>query len=115
MDIVVTVPKNRWNEWLDEGDLPDEIYSGNRYFFSVGKRCPRSIHPGERVYIVSNEKLRGYAPLLFIHNEWGYYYLVRGGDAVACTINQKIPGFRGFRYRFWEYSEEIQFSEWRLL
>jgi hypothetical protein len=31
---------------------------------------------------------------------------VREGGAVACTIDAPITGFRGWRYRWWEYAEE---------
>jgi len=38
---------------------------------------------------------------------------VRGGGAVAVTIDKPIVGFRGFRYRDWEYADERPFPGWR--
>lgn len=73
--------------------------------------------PGERVYIVCEGKLRGYAPLLFIddydNRSNGRWALVRGGGAVAVTIDEPIRGFQGFRYRRWEYKDEKPFPNWK--
>ena len=38
---------------------------------------------------------------------------MRHGDAHACTVPFEIKGFRGWRYRFWNYEEEIPFQEWQ--
>jgi hypothetical protein len=107
-DIVVTVPRDRWSEWCQEGDLPGESWSGDEYGFTIGGRAPL-ITRGERVYIVALGMLRGYAPLVRIGSEGlppGRWELVRHGGAVAVTLGQTIRGFRGWRYRWWEYDEE---------
>jgi len=111
-DVVVTVPKARWAEWIEEGDLPGEEESGETYYFSIGGRCPK-IQNGERVYIVAHGKLRGYSPLcdiLFLERGMA---LVRRGGAVAVTIDKPIPGFRGWRYRWWKREDERPFPDWR--
>lgn len=118
MDIVVTVPKNEWPAWLEEGDLPNEPWSGEYSYFWIASR-PRFAKPGDRVYIVWNNKLRGYAPLYRIVADrddggWVSYALVRRGGAVACTIDEAVRGFQGFRYRWWEYEDEKPFPEWRI-
>lgn len=59
MDLVVTVPKDRWIDWLAEGDCAGIPGSGREYEFSVWSRPP--IQRGERLYIVAHGKLRGYA------------------------------------------------------
>ena len=125
-DVVVTVPKNfrDWGSdhdhlrglaaWIAEGDAAGAtVWSGNEWHFNLWGRRPR-IEPGERVYVVCEGKLRGYAPLLYIeeHHDGGYS-LVRGGNAVAVTIAEPITGFRGFRYRWWDRSIEKPFPEWR--
>lgn len=105
-DVVVTVPARRWPEWLAEGDLPGQPWSGLEFFFHVGSGVP-VIKPGERVYIVALGRLRGYAPLVRVERiDAGGCELVRRGDAVACTIDEPITGFRGFRYRWWSRTEE---------
>ncbi len=109
MDIVVTVPKGRWAEWIAEGDLPGDDWSGAESYFSFGGPRPR-IEPGERVYIVAHGRLRGYAPLTYLHPAG---YLVRRGGAVAVTIVEPIRGFRGWRYRWWQQETETPFPDWR--
>jgi hypothetical protein len=113
-DVVVTVPKRLWEDWLAEGDLPGDDATGETYAFSLWG-SPPEIQPGERVYIVAHGKLRGYAPLVMITPGWnhGEFALVRGGGAVACTIAEPIRGFRGWQYRFWKREDEVPFPNWR--
>ncbi len=111
-DVVVTVPKRLWAEWLDEGDLPGEVYTGAEYLFTLGGSPPR-IAPGERVYVVAHGQLRGYAPLVALEVGTRGYILVRRGNAVAITIPEPIRGFRGCRYRWWERTCETSFPRWR--
>lgn len=112
-DVVVTVPKRLWTEWLDEGDLPGDEDTGETYAFSLWG-SPPDIQPGERVYIVAHGKLRGYASLTELINEpsWGRFHLIRGGGAVACTIDEPIVGFRGWRYVWWDRCDERPFPDW---
>lgn len=115
-DVVVTVPKCYWKEWLDEGGLPGEPDDGREWIFTVPTQ-PK-MQPGERVYVVAHGRLRGYAPLLGF-DDWGLYAsrvgcgLVRGGGAVAVTIPEKIKGFRGYRYRWWKREDEVPFLDWK--
>lgn len=126
-DVVVTVPKALWEEWLDEGDTaydngslvgwPAAWECTLEYGFITGKRIPK-IEPGERVYIVAHGKLRGYSPLLKIGagerfgGAPGSAAMIRRGDAVAVTIDEPIRGFQGFRYRWWDYADEKPFPLW---
>lgn len=126
-DVVVTVPKRLWREWLAEGDVAfagAEItdggapWEGDQEYGFVVSRNPNILH-GERVYIVAHGKLRGYAPLIRIGAGQRFgggprsRALIRRGDAVAVTIPEPIPGFRGFRYRWWDREIEIAFPAWR--
>jgi hypothetical protein len=112
-DVVVTVPKSfGLRNWIAEGDLPGEEWSGLEWHFYLGGYPPK-IRPGERVYVVYNGKLRGYAPLVRVERAGRGYALVRHNDAVAITIPEPIQGFRGFRYRWWDYEIEIPFPEWQ--
>jgi hypothetical protein len=61
-DLVVTVPKDFWLEWIDEGDAAGSVESGEEWGFFVGYRRP-DIIPGERLYVVAWGRLRGYAPV----------------------------------------------------
>ncbi len=111
-DVVVTVPK--WfglDRWFAEGDPAGEPWSGQEWGFFLGGGVP-DIKPGERVYVVFNAKLRGYAPLIRVERTIRGCALVRGGGAVAVTIDRRILGFRGFRYRDWDRSEERPFPGW---
>lgn len=118
-DVVVTVPQGLWDDWLREGDLPGETWSGAESHFNLGGDPPDT-KPGERVYVVAFGRVRGYAPLRRIDRgqtwgEWrpGGFALVRRGGAVACTIPEGVRGFRGWRYRWWPREQEIPFPDWR--
>ncbi len=139
-DIVVTVPKNfKWGDkrglaaWLSEGDAPGDVWDGELYDFSTWGFCPEIRH-GERVYVCCEGMIVGYAPLvemdfngdtvvamteqgpLFapVRGCMARIHLIRGGGAVAVTIPEKVIGFRGWRYRWWEYEVEqpIDLSRW---
>lgn len=111
-DVVVTVPKKLWSEWIAEGDLPDDEPSGTTYGFWLWG-FPPAIDPGERVYVVAHGKLRGYSELVDILPQGGKFALIREGGAVACTISEPIQGFRGWKYRWWERADEVPFPDWR--
>lgn len=118
-DVVVTVPKSfeyfgqrGLAGWIAEGDAAGEPWSGQEWDFGMGGRAPKIV-PGERVYIVFNGKLRGYAPLVRLEDYDGGFSLIRRGDAVAVTIDTPIPGYRGFRYRWWPLEAERPFPDWR--
>jgi len=111
-DVVVTVPMAVWDEWLDEGDLPGDGWSGNDSFFNLWGAVPR-ISAGDRVYIVAHGRLRGYAPLVRIDRVGREFALVRRDGAVACTLPESIRGFRGWRYRWWLRAAELPFPNWR--
>lgn len=111
-DVVVTVPKRLWAEWIEEGDLPGEPYDGS-YEYSFYVSQPVDIRPGERVYIVAHDRLRGYAPLVRVDRVMSGYALIRHGGAVAVTIPEPIVGFRGVRKRWWERDAEMPFEGWR--
>jgi len=61
-DLVVTVPRNLWAEWIEEGDAVGEPETGEEWGFFLGHNRP-PILPGERLYIVAHDRLRGYAPV----------------------------------------------------
>jgi hypothetical protein len=114
-DLVVTVPKWFWPDWIAEGDAVGEPDTGQEWGFFVGFRAKPSINPGERLYIVAHGRLRGFAPVTRVaHTERGWAICRRGG-AEAVTIAQMIQGFRGFRARWWDRSQEEAFPEWRTI
>lgn len=113
-DVVVTVPAKMWADWLAEGQLPDEPWDGSSLWAFTVPTLPRRLEVGQRVYVVAGRRLRGYAPLMGIEREPdGRYALLRGASAVAVTIDVEIPGFRGYRYRWWDRTFERPYPEWR--
>ena len=117
MDICVTVPKERWAEWITEGDDAPKagtgVWTPEEYDFALKPAELPHIRPGERVYIVSWGKLRGYAPLTRALGKAWNYHLIRRGGAVAVTIDQEIRGFSGWRYRWWDVTQEQPFPDWK--
>jgi hypothetical protein len=120
-DVVVTVPKKQWKDWIAEGDLPGEAPSDMVSHFWL-RNLPaglRTVDKDDRVYVVAHGRLRGYAPL------WGFERycrlvegtdtscLMRRGGAVAVTIADPIKGFQGFRYRWWKREDEVPFPDWQ--
>lgn len=116
-DVVVTVPKGLWEEWIEEGDLPGDEPTGNRSHFWIAPwRLPKA-SPGDRVYVVAHGRLRGFAPLVAVEavcelDSWRAC-LLRDGGAVAVTIDDPIRGFQGWRYRWWDRADERPFAGWR--
>jgi len=112
-DLVVTVPKTIWAYWIQEGDPAGAPESGEEWAYWIGGAKP-NIEAGERLYIVSWGKLRGYSPVTRIIKKgdrgWG---ICRQGGAVACTIPEEIPGFRGYRKRWWDRDTETPYQNWR--
>lgn len=115
-DVVVTVPLSfGLDTWIDEGDAAGETWSGEEWDFYLGGTRP-NIKRGERVYVVYNGAIRGYAPLVRIDtdpDERWRFSLVRHGGAVAVTIPQYVQGFRGWRYRWWDTAVEVPFPDWQ--
>lgn len=112
-DVVVTVPKSfGLAEWITEGDAAGDAWSGEEWHFYLGGPVPK-MTKGDRVYVVFNGKLRGYAPLERIERDGFRFALVRHGGAVAVTIDEYVRGFRGWRYRWWEVVSEMPFPDWR--
>lgn len=128
-DAVVTVPQNFTHPdapglkglaaWIAEGDAAGEPDSGKEWWFTTYGPLP-VFTPGDRLYIVCEGKLRGYAPLVRVMFDQSRLRggaaplaFVRRGEAVACTIDEPIRGFRGWRARWWERSAERPFPDWK--
>lgn len=123
-DILVTLPlafryggKRGLDAWVSEGDAAGDLHDGDDYVFDVWGPRP-GIRPGERVYVCYDGLVRGYAPLVELDqfsgaDGWGHWALVRAGGAVAVTIDEQIPGFRGWRYRWWDRAIERPFPDWK--
>ena len=112
MDVVVTVPK--WfglARWIAEGNAAGQPWSGVLWEFPCGGSRP-DCQPGDRVYIIYNGKLRGYAPLVKLTWSDNDGSFIRGGEAIAVTIPEYIRGFRGWRYRWWQHEDEHPFPAW---
>ena len=125
MDVVVTVPKDGWQDWLAEGHRANEpsLYVCPDYHW-FGRGAVPPIVAGERVYIVAHGRLRGYALLIRLEQakrgwqpEWWWpgctWALVRRDRAVPVTIDETIRGFPGWRVRWWPRTQEHYFPEWQ--
>ena len=111
-DLVVTCPKPLWRGWIAEGDAAGDPETGEEWGFFLGGRRP-PIEAGDRLYVVSWGKLRGYAPVTRLAQHGRQWVICRQGGAVAVTVPVSIPGFRGWRYPWWLRSDEIPFPGWK--
>lgn len=119
-DIVVTLPKSFRHPcapgrvglaaWLCEGDAAGELETGFEYCWTTSGRP--DIEIGERVYVVHNARLIGYAPLIVMEHDGYRAQLIRGGDAQAVSTFERIRGFRGYRYRWWDRADERRIVNW---
>lgn len=109
VDLVGTCPKDFWDEWIAEGDAVGEPESGTNWGWYTRHWRVRLIRPGDRFYVVAHGRLRGWAPVVEVRPGC----IVRRGGAVACTIAEPIPGFRGLRERWWPRGAEIPFPDWK--
>jgi len=119
MNLVVTVPKWFWPEWIAEGDAAGEPESGEEWGFFLGGNKP-PIGAGDKLYIVAHNRLRGYAPVTALKfvpavdaAMGGRWAICRQGGGVAVTIDERIVGFRGFRKVWWPESAEKPFPAWK--
>lgn len=112
-DLVGTCPKDFWEEWIAEGDAAGDPETGEEWGWYTGHRLARDIKPGDRFYVVAHGKLRGYAIVTRVEHPPEGYVICRKGGAVACTIPESIPGFRGLRIRWWKQEHEIPFPDWK--
>ena len=119
-DLVGTCPKTFWEDWIAEGDAasdkPGVIHpsiTGIEWSWYTRSALALKIQPGERFYIVAHGKLRGWAPVTRLGRlEASWFEICRRGGAVACTIPEIIPGFRGLRVRWWKREDEVPFPDW---
>jgi len=109
VDLVGTCPKDFWEEWIAEGDAAGTPESGVEWGWYTRHSYRDLIRPGDRFYVIAHGKLRGYAPVICVRGT----AIVRRGGAVAVTIDEPIPGFRGLRKRWWSYDAERPFPDWR--
>lgn len=140
-DLVVTCPKWFWKEWIAEGDAAGDPYTGEEWgWYTDGRQPP--IGPGDRLYVVAWNRLRGFAPVTALRGlsflpahgaEHGcgvwidvsagpceafgaparQWCICRRGDAQAITIPDEIPGFRGLRRVWWSRDLEVAFPDWK--
>lgn len=131
MDLVGTCPKGFWEEWLREGGCAGESYPEYGYAwwsrhvlarklsFKFSGNHTKMDESDLRFYVVCHGNLRGWAPVrdILIGPEEGgahcYGILRRSNEAVAITIPDPIPGFRGLRKRWWDRADETPFPDWK--
>ncbi len=111
-DLVGTCPKGFWREWLLEGDPAGVKPSYRLYEWQTRSAMALKARRGDRFYIVAHGRLRGYAIVVEVVQNHGEFAILRGGGAVAVTLAEPIPGFRGLRRRWWQREAEMPFHDW---
>jgi hypothetical protein len=112
-DLVVTVPKPLWLDWIAKGDAAGDPETGGEWAFYVGGGRP-PIEAGERLYIVAWDLIRGFAPVTRVAQTEKGWAICRRGGAVAVTVPEElVRGFRGYRRVWWNRSQELPFPGWK--
>lgn len=114
VDLVVCLPVASFHDWYDEGGTP-EFPDDYEYYWLVGRQPPPQVVPGDsRLYVVCAGVLRGHAPIRGVDRyDTKRWAIVRDGrSAEPVTIDETIPSFRGWRYRWWPREHEREFVEW---
>lgn len=94
-DLVVTVPRDLWTDWIEEGDAVGEPESGEEWGFFVTGWTRPPIRVGERLYVVAHDRLRGYAPVTRV----AFYpydcdeHLAPAGFCSACQLYARREGW----------------------
>jgi hypothetical protein len=119
-DLVVTVARAGWPAWLAEGDLAGEPAGwsiprewGFHVYVKDGANPRPPIEPGERLYIVAHNHVRGYSIVSDLRAIRGGWTIYRRHDCKAVTIAAPAQGFQGWKRRWWERAEEIPFPDWQ--
>jgi hypothetical protein len=113
VDLVGTCPKDFWEDWIAEGDAAGDPYTGEEWGWWTKHPNARLIRPGDRFYVVAHGMLRGWAPVTRVVREGPNWVICRRGDAVACTLDAPIKGFRGLETRWWDRRDERVFPDWK--
>lgn len=115
VDLVGTCPMDFWSEWIAEGDAAGDPYSGEEWGWFTQHSAINDINVGDRFYVVAHGMLRGWAPVtrILLNGAGKRVAIGRRGGAVAVTIDEAIPGFRGLRERWWSREIERPFPDWK--
>jgi hypothetical protein len=113
-DLVGTCPKTFWEEWIAEGDPAGTPWSGEEWGWYTRHSLAGGARPGDRFYVAAHGRLRGWAPIVRVVSDGRGWVICRKGDAVACTLAEPVPGFRGLRHRWWDRAAEVAFPDWRV-
>jgi hypothetical protein len=114
VDLVGTCPKDFWLEWIAEGDAAGDAPTGEEWGWYTRDSLALATMPGDRFYVVAWGRLRGYAPVTRVKNNGnGGFVICRTAGAVAITILDEIPGFRGLRKSWWHRACEKPFPDWK--
>lgn len=108
-DLVGTCPMDFWLDWIAEGDAANDPETGEEWGWYTNHHLIGSISRGDRFYVVAHGMLRGWAPVTRVTAG----AICRQGNAVACTLDEPIPGFRGLRERWWDRADERPFMDWK--
>lgn len=105
-DLVLYIPSESWDRFLDEGDTPDDHeWSGLVHPHCLSGR-PRRIGQGSFVYFASMERVQFRAPIFATAEQNGKFYVLRRGAAEWVDLDEHVPPFQGFRYRWWDPLDE---------
>lgn len=111
-DIVVTVPRDKWADWLKqhgEGDQRGRRRNFHIYDKEQG-RPPAS--EGDDIYVVAHGRLRCLLMIERIVPLMGGW-LVTASMVRPVTLAGYVPGFKGWRRRWWDTQHELPFDAWR--
>lgn len=122
VDLVGTVALDDWEAWLAEGDCSGDAPTGEEWGWYTKHGDARLIRPGERFYVVSHGRVRGYALVTAVLRRPDTFVICRRAASMACTIVNvagdvetpvEVQGFRGVVKRWWALGMERPYPDWK--
>lgn len=111
-DIVITIPRETWGDWLAHhgpGLQRGKLRTFHIYDHARG-RPPSSA--GDMLYVAAHGRLRCVFLIEQVHPLRGGWF-IWATMTRSVTLKDHVPGFKGWRRRWWDVAAEEDFDAWR--
>ena len=99
-DIVITIPRAAWADWLMQHGADDQRGRMRSFHVYDEERGHPPCSTGDQLYVVAHGRLR-------------CVLLIEAIMMRPVTLAGYVPGFAGWRRRWWDPQHELPFPAWR--